>query len=208
MRRPARRCHARWTKPFSSVDALSPLTASGRHTLPHSDSTSFCGNKSWYLDKNENKKTLNISRSGNYMKFCFKNCSVTFQTNRQAARCDLERGHSGAPGGRHLAAAAGRPAPHGPLRDRVRTGNLKEHQLLLLPAAVSGVSMGGASDFWVFRLCQAAGGKRRPCQVHLWHVGGGFLEPCLHGHSGTQRLRQGEAETAQLLWWHAVIVAF
>lgn len=51
---------------------------------------------------------------------------------------------------------------------------------------------GCASDFWVFWLRQAAGGERRPCEVHLRHAGGGFLEPCLHGHSGAQRLRQGE----------------
>lgn len=40
----------------------------------------------------------------------------------QAADCDLERGHSGASGGHHLSATAGRPAPHGPLCDRVKTG--------------------------------------------------------------------------------------
>lgn len=39
---------------------------------------------------------------------------------------------------------------------------------------------------------QPAGGECRPCEVHLWPVSGGHLEPCLHGHTGTQRLRQGE----------------
>lgn len=48
----------------------------------------------------------------------------------------------------------------------------------------------------LFCLRQAAGGERRSCEVHLWHVAGGFLEPCLHGHPGAQRLRQGETGAA------------
>lgn len=48
----------------------------------------------------------------------------------------------------------------------------------------------------VFCLCQAAGGERRSCEVHRWHAAGGFLEPCLHGHPGAQRLRQGETGAA------------
>lgn len=54
-----------------------------------------------------------------------------------------------------------------------------------------GYGGGCASDLWVFGLRQAAGGQRRPCEVHLRHAGGGLLEPRLHGHSGAQRLRQG-----------------
>lgn len=48
------------------------------------------------------------------------------------------------------------------------------------------------SHAFVLVCWQPAGGERHPCEVHLWPVGGGFLEPCLHGHTGSQRLRQGE----------------
>lgn len=41
-------------------------------------------------------------------------------------------------------------------------------------------------------VCQSAGGECHTCEVHLGPVNGGFLEPCLHGHPGTQRLCQGE----------------
>ncbi len=56
----------------------------------------------------------------------------------------------------------------------------------------SHVSVCCVSHVFVLVCWQPAGGERHPCEVHLWPVSGGLLEPCLHGHTGTQRLCQGE----------------
>lgn len=122
----------------------------------------------------------------------------TNQTLWQAAHGDLERGHRRASRRHHLSAPTRRSAPSRPLCYWVRdvkllpgTG-LKDKSVSFNESArkrrkrVKSVSLG------VCVCLQPAGGERHPGEVHLWHAGGGLLEPRLHGHTGTQRLRQGE----------------
>lgn len=122
-------------------------------------------------------------------------------TTAKAAHGDLECGHCGTSRRRHIIAAAGRPASRRPLRDRVRNGVKKKEKnstsILFEPLGRNCEKMRSQSDF----LCllarslagrQPAGGERHPGEVHLRPAGGGHLEPRLHGHAGTPRLRQGE----------------
>lgn len=120
----------------------------------------------------------------------------------QVAHGDVERGHSGASWRPHLFAATRCPASHRPLRDWVRKShksfeNIKHDDntfvcIWALLRNSSDASVGCFCSFAGVAVCQPAGGECHPCEVHLWPVSGGLLEPCLHGHTGTQGLRKGE----------------
>lgn len=126
------------------------------------------------------------------VQYCIRWLIFVIIKHWQAAHSDLERGHGGAPRRRHLFAAAGCPAPRRPLRDRVRKKTIWNLGAKMKDEGGKKDSKLSASLCVV--VCQPARGKRHTCEVHLRPVSGGRLEPCLHGHTGTQRLCQGERD--------------